>query len=542
MTNKDLLRDDDKIDFAAIIKNWLHNWWVFPVCVAAFLGLAALYLSIKSTTWDVKGSIILNQDQETKGSLGGSLGALMSTFSLGGGNSRLVEDELYRFGSHTNLREVVERTGVNYAYWSKDGLLSRKTWYYNDSPIVISMPQAVMDTTPTTQFKIDVPADAKNIKVKVKQGGKTVLKQTYPGFPFTVKTPGGNFYVATTDRFVKGEKLGFNAVLMNADAKAEGLFKIIYVKPNSKKSNILLMKIEEVRKDRGVDILNTLIDVYNEKTLEQTRGDAKANVEFIEERLMELYNGLTDNETKIESYKRQHQIVDAEAEAEYIFKKKESVEGKMITFETRIGVLDMIIDFLHSDAHKYSLIPFTEDIPEAPISAYNELVLERMKLESNPKGNAAALKALTAQIDAMRANLLTTLDRERAASKIAVADLKKVANDSKARMEGVPTMERELLGLYRDQKIQNAIYGFLLQKREEAQMQAVRSIKPGKSVEEVYVCAEPASPNKPVILIVAFLLGIIFPAAALYAMMLWQRHAARKAEVKPLMEKLEEEA
>lgn len=530
MTNKDLLKDDDKIDFRAIISTWVRYWWVFLICLAGCLGLAALYLSIKSPTWAVQGSVILNQDEEQKGSLGGSLGSLMQTFSLGGGGSKNVEDELYRMQSHSNLSEVVRRTGINFGYYSKDNFFARKKWYYNDSPIVVSLPEAVVDTVGTTVIKMNVPADGKNIKVNVKQRGEKVLSKTYPSFPFMVKTPSGSFYVTTTDKYIKGEAINFVATISAPGVKAEDLNDKILTKMRNKKSNIIQLSIEEVRPDRGSDILQTIIDVYNDRTLSETQEKAQSSVSFIEERLLTLYNDLQDNENKIEDYKRRNQIVDAQAEAEYIFKKKETVEGKIVEVETKISVLKMIIDFLHSDANRYSLIPFTQDIPEDPISAYNEVVLERLKLEANPKGNAAAIKSLSTQLDAMRANLLTTLDRELAAAKIAERDLNRVAGTSKDRMEGIPTMERELLGLYRDQKIQNTIYAFLLQKREEAQMQAMRNVKPGKIVDEAYVGTEPAAPNKPVILIGAFLIGIIVPAFGLYCFMLWKRHELRQRE------------
>lgn len=541
MTNKDLLKDDDKIDFGSTIRNWLHYWWVFAVCMVGCLGLAFLYLSIKSTTYDVKGSVILNQNIEQKGSLGGALGALVPTFSLGGNGAKLVEDELYRIQSHTNLANAVRRTGINFAYWSKNSLFEKKKWYYNDSPIVISIPEAVIDTIPTTQFKINVPADGRNIKVTVKQRGKKVLSRTYPSFPFVVKIPSGNFHVATTDRYEKGESLGFNAVLSSPDARAEGLYEKVFIKPNSKKSNVLILKTEEVRSDRGKDVLQAIIDVYNERSLAENRSDAESSIAFIEERMLDLYNQLENSDSQIESYKREHEIVDAEAEAEYIFKKKESVESKMVEVQTRMGVIQMVIDFLNSDNHKYSLIPFTDDIPESPISTYNELVLELMKLETNPKGNASAIKTLTTQIDAMRSNLLTTLDRELAARRIAAADLGRVANSSQNRMEGVPTMEKDLLALYRSQKIQSTIYSYLLQKREEAQMQATREVPPAKIVEEIYVSSKPASPKKLLILAVAFLLGLILPAVGLYAVQVWQRNANRAAEVKPSIEKLSDE-
>ena len=176
------------------------------------------------------------------------------------------------------------------------------------------------------------------------------------------------------------------------------------------------------------------MDIYNNKLLKDYRNQAQASVDFVKDRLEKLYNELEKSETSIESYKRANKIVDASAEAEYIFLKKQTAERSMIEYETRASVLKMIIEFLQSDKNKYSLIPFADDMPKEPVEEYNKLVMERLRLQENAKGNNAALKSISAQVDAMRANLIGSLESQLSATRIAISDMNRAEAGTASRI------------------------------------------------------------------------------------------------------------
>ncbi len=267
-----------------------------------------------------------------------------------------------------------------------------------------------------------------------------------------VKTPYGTFQVSTTSFFKPGEELDMKIGILNPAVAAKSVNKKLSIKSPSKKSDLVFINYEDVNIERGKAVLNTLVDIYNNKLLKDYRNQAQASVDFVKDRLEKLYNELEKSETSIESYKRANKIVDASAEAEYIFLKKQTAERSMIEYETRASVLKMIIEFLQSDKNKYSLIPFADDMPKEPVEEYNKLVVERLRLQENAKGNNAALKSISAQVDAMRANLIGSLESQLSATRIAISDMNRAEAGTASRISDYPTMEKDLLSLYRDQR------------------------------------------------------------------------------------------
>lgn len=521
-------KKEEIINFGKYLERSKRYWWVLLIGVVCGLGMSLLYMKVKSPLFLTKTLVMVNQDEEESAGAVGGLGALMSSFSIGGGTGSNVEDEMMKMGSHSNMIAVVKQLRLNRNYWSKDGLLERKIWYYNDSPVEIEISDAILDTiSVSTKFSIFFSKNSDEIRIKIKQGDAgTIYDATVDKLPHTVKTPYGSFKITATEFFKKGENLNFYAIVCNPDVAIEDINERMAISQLSKKANAIQLDLEDVNVKRAKDFLNTLIASYNERGLITKNEQALYTAKFIDERLLQLYGELEDSEVKIENYKRENQIVDATAEAEYIFKKKETMETSMVELETKVAVLQMIKDFLTSPENKYNLVPFTADFPEEPISAYNELVLQLINLETNAKKNNATLKNLTAQIDAMRHNVITTIDKQLQSTRIALADLGSEASSSKNRMEGIPRMERELTALYRDQVIKNEIYGYLLQKREENQLKLMRNTPKGKVIDMAYSEIKPISPNK----IVVPALGLIFG----FGMGLWATAALDRRRIRKL--------
>ncbi len=113
MDNKQRLnKEDSKINISFMVNSFRNYWWVYAVMLCLFLGLAAIYVKVKSPSYEIYSSIILNDDEnDSKGSLGG-LGSLMASFSLGGSGYKYVEDELVRIRSHSSMMELVEKLGL----------------------------------------------------------------------------------------------------------------------------------------------------------------------------------------------------------------------------------------------------------------------------------------------------------------------------------------------------------------------------------------------------------------------------------------------
>lgn len=518
---------EKKYNFRVMMRYFLRHWWCFALSVIVFMSLGYLYVKIKSPLWVVHSSLMFNQNEDDEGGRGGILGSIMSSFSLGSGVGVNVDDEMYKINSHTALMNVTRELELNKIYSSKPGLFKRKIWYYKNSPIAVDIPESVLDTiSASTDFRIKVSKDGKEAKIKVKQGEyKTVYNKTTK-LPATIKTPLATFVVRTTSYYHPGESLDFSATLTSADNYAKGFVEHIGVAPVSKRSNAVELQVEDVNTERASDVLNSLMSLYNEKSMSTRSEQSRATLEFLHGRLLKLYKELDASESDIAAYKRDNKFVSPEAEAEYIFKMKQQADGGLIELETQLGILKMLKEFLVNESNQYSLVPITGlgttgagtsgDGVNAAVNAYNTLVMERMKLQANAKSSNATLRQLEGQIEAMRGNLVQSLDRSIIATDISIGRMSKGNGTIESRISSMPRMEQELTNLYRDQEIKNRIYAYLLQKSEETEIKLARVLPTGMVIDYAYTEMDPESPKKNLVYGFMFVLGLLVPGFWLF--------------------------
>ena len=521
-TNERLKQEKSRIDITNSVKSFTRYWWVYLVSFAFFITLAVIYVKVKAPVYDISAKIILNDNDDLGKSNLGGLGSLMASFSIGGAGGKYVEDEIVRMRSHSNELELIKRLRLNEQYSSKKEFMAQRITYFNDSPLMVYIPESILDTiSVTSKFEIKVSPDGSKADIEVKQKKDVTYSRKGVALPADVRTPYGTFRVSTTSFFKPGkDDLNMRVIISSPNVTVKRLAKDIKARTPSKKSGLVLLSYKDVNTERGCAVLDGLVEIYNENSLADTRRQAQAAVDFIKNRLEKLYSELETSEQSIESYKRTNGIVDPEVEAEYIFKKKQLAESGVIEYETQASVLRMVIDFLKSESNRYSLIPFAADMPKEPLEEYNKLVMERLRLQENARGNNAAFKTLSAQIDAMRSNLISSLERQLAAANIAIADMKRSDASTSSRIADYPSMEKDLLSLYRDQKIKNQIYAYLLQKLEESELKLSRDITVGKTVDAAYPDTDPSSPKKSMVLIGAAFGSV---AVAYAGLMLWMR-------------------
>lgn len=517
------LRGEAPLQAGSGLRYAIRYWWVIAGCAVLALGAAFLFLRIKSPAYRVNAALALNQEEgDGGGRLNGGLGALLSTFSLGGGGARMPDDEVFRLTSQTVLAETAKRTGIYFNAWSKPGLLSRKIWYYGDAPFKIELPAQMLDTLrTTTKFHLTRSGSGGEWKLSVKQRRRTVLDTAFARLPLLARTPVGMFRIDTTSNYKPSAKeVNFYATLTGPSVVADDLREDLDIGTVSKKSNIIWLIYDDARPDRAKAILNTLLEVYNEKTLDTQHEEAARSLDFIDRRLITLYSDLDASETRLRDYKTANNIIDPDAEAEFVFKQKMTAEEARLESEAKVGIIRLILEFISKPENRYAVVPFTMDMPDEPLKVYNELVMKRMRVASETKGNTRTLQLLSEQVDAMRSTMESTLRTHLEAAEKTLADVRRISASADRRISSAPEMEKQLRSLMRDQMVKNQIYGYLLQKREEAEVKLARVAPTGQIVDEAYEEVKPASPKKPLVIIGFFLAGVIGGYGIVYIMRL----------------------
>ncbi|MEG2151604.1 MAG: polysaccharide biosynthesis tyrosine autokinase, partial [Bacteroidaceae bacterium] len=145
-----------------------------------------------------------------------------------------------------------------------------------------------------------------------------------------------------------------------------------------------------------------------------------------------------------------------------------------------------------------------------------------------------AIINLTSNIKALHANLLASLSGVYQSLQISKRNLDHQASLYNARIENVPTQEREYTERARQQQIKAELFLMLLQKREENSLALAVTANSAKIIDEALATSFPVSPKKPLIYLIALLLGCVIPVIVLYLIDFFNLKIKNRAELEKL--------
>ena len=518
--------------------NFLHtairHWWLFALSFIFCFGILFLYLRKTLPSYIVSSTVLVDDHSLSFAGIGNSKGNSMLKSMIGGGDVN-VFNEIEILASENLAAKTVDALDINCRYYEKTGFLKKQD-HYGTSPIIVEAPKELFDTLSVTlPFKIKVYADGKT-DITVKKGmfsNYAELKGVE--LPATVKTPFGLFVVKPTQYFTPKHEYSITASVAGNIPAALELQKDMTVDLKAKKTDIVYMDVMDNDVKRGRDILNTLVRLYNERGMKESDTQGMTTARFIDERLSLIYKNLMGSEAEIEAYKKAHSLVDPYTQVKSSIIKGETSESAIIALETQYRIASMIKGFITDPANKHSLIPFESDSLSAKmVRSYNALITQRQHLETSAKADNPALVQLDQQLNAMRENMLGSVNNALGAMRIKIDKAKDVQGESKGDMSQFASTERETRTLYRNQAIQNELYIFLLQKREENALKMAAAQPKGKLVDEAYAASEPVKPKKPLLAFVALIMTFALPFCILYVKKLLKNKIGSQDELEAI--------
>lgn len=512
----------------------IRHWWLFALSFIFCFGILFLYLRKTLPSYIVSSTVLVDDQSLSFAGIGNPKGNSMLKSVMGGGDVN-VFNEIEILASENLAAKTVDALDINCRYYEKTGFLKKQD-HYGTSPIIVEAPKELFDTLSVTlPFKIKVYADGKT-DITVKKGmfsNYAELKGVE--LPATVKTPFGLFVVKPTQYFTPKHEYSITASVAGNIPAALELQKDMTVDLKAKKTDIVYMDVMDNDVKRGRDILNTLVRLYNERGMKESDTQGMTTARFIDERLSLIYKNLMGSEAEIEAYKKAHSLVDPYTQVKSSIIKGETSESAIIALETQYRIASMIKGFITDPANKHSLIPFESDSLSAKmVRSYNALITQRQHLETSAKADNPALVQLDQQLNAMRENMLGSVNNALGAMRIKIDKAKDVQGESKGDMSQFASTERETRTLYRNQAIQNELYIFLLQKREENALKMAAAQPKGKLVDEAYAASEPVKPKKPLLAFVALIMTFALPFCILYVKKLLKNKIGSQDELEAI--------
>ncbi|WP_343625788.1 GumC family protein [Flavobacterium lindanitolerans] len=508
--NQEISHENHESDFniREQIEKYFVHWKWFALSVIVLLCLAFLYLRYATPLYKATATILVKDDK--KGGLASELSVLSD---LGVGTSKSnVDNEVEILKSRTLTEKTVNELHLNINYLSNGRVKSSEL--YKASPIVVVFsPADEKNKRETHTFVIEsVGVDKfKLFKTEDKELGVF-------NYGSLIKTPEGTLSVTKANLDNK-EAFSINCIIRPVESTTSYYRDALNIGSVGKNTSVIELTVADENSQRAADFLNTLVNIYNQDAIEDKNIVAEKTSDFISTRLKLITDELTDVEKDVEGFKKQNDLTDIPTEATMFLENASEYEKKQIETEIQLNVVSSMRQFLNSSGPE-DLIPSnllsTQSEASDLIMEYNKLVIEYNRIAAGATPENPVVANAAKKIQAMKSNISQSLARMQSSLAITKKNLDKQGLAIGNKKAKVPRLEREFRIIDRQQKVKEALYLYLLQKREETALTLAATEQSAKVIDSSYFSGIPVSPKKSMIYLIALVIGLAIPAAIIY--------------------------
>ncbi len=519
------------IDLKGLWRLYRSKWRFFAVSIVICGALGFLFSLRILPKYEIKGSLMLNEDQSSLGAM--FSGGLSGVSDLIGGNAN-GEDEVQVIQSHSLLSEVVRKLGLERMHYKR----LRPTVYqllYDDYQVDVIPGDDINTDTLRTKLRCVVKVtDSGSADLTITAKGKDIFSQTGLTMPAEAHTDYGTFTLVATDRFKPGESFKNRIEIMSPGTAAEELREAISVGLASKNSQIIEFQMYSGNVAYAIDVINAIMDTYIARTeSEQVRRNSSMTT-FLQSRLNEVRRELDKTEIELTTLKETSGITGLATMTDAVNERLAAAEEAATTARVNSEIASLTLQMVKESFKENSLIPLNGDSPEIAqmISSYNDMILRRNTIIQSARPDNSAVQRLDEQIAAMRENLLSTLEVVVKRAKEYQVEYEKILGQMTGEISRIPQMEYDLHDIYRKRTIEEQVYLFLAQKLEETSMLMGTMDSQATIIDKAYALDEDKAMSPMVIMVLAIFFGLMIPPVWLY----FFKPAAKGAGGKPSAE------
>ena len=488
------------------LKHWI--WFL----VAAFLAvvLAAIYLNQATPTYKAVSSIIIN-DEESSSS---GLSIYNSTGLFNGFGTNSLANELGLLRSKRLMQNTVRSLDLQVLYYDGDEELNTPE-IYSESPLILEV--LSIDETILSQAR-GVGKDV----FQLKNSGESEIIQFYN--PATETNDLIKFDSIVDIGYINFSVKRNPAVLLKENEKSNVIVKIssaenvvtnyrnkVQIELVDENATLIELSIIDAVRQKGKDVLNQLIFEYNREAIEDKNLIAGNTASFIDDRLKIINKELDSVEEGKEEFKELNKLTNIDTESQIILQNASAYAVKEQEVGTQLGLVNSMIRYLQKE--ETGLLPANLGIEEANINSmideYNSLTLERDRILAGATITNPIVIKLTNQIERLKNNVKKSLARKRSNLMISRRDIQKQSGVIGSQISEVPLQERLFRSIERQQNIKEALYLFLLQKREENSLSLAATAPKAKIVDQAYDVGGQVFPNPKKTFMIYLVLGLL---------------------------------
>lgn len=482
------------------LKGLVRFWPYFVASIIICMIAAYIFLKLDQPVYTVYAKILISDEHVGSG-------VKLDNQQLTA--TKKVEDEIAILQSRTIMERAVRSLDLAASYYLISD--SQPVEMYSETPVKLQIQNESGGYPPL--FLEIVILDRNTYLLKQANTNRKVafgsqLKNSWGTWKL-LPTDMVSSYVGETIRIYPG----------NAEVLADNYLYNFSAAMYAEQSAIVQLSIQETVPERGVDVLNGVINAYNMATIEYKKKVNLSTLNFLNDRLDAITAELNSIEKRFETYKSSRGITNLSAESQVYLDNVKSNDSRMNEVNIQLEVINEIMKYINSPVSDGNAPAITGISDPGLVSLVGELIKlesERERLLSNTPEKNPIFTPLNRQINTTKSAIRENIKGIKRTFLATRNQLKQYNRGFETSIRKLPGQEREYINIKRQQALKEELYIFLLQKREEAGMENAAKLLESRIVDPAHFGA-PETHDPKFTYALALIFGIICPGGILLA-------------------------
>ncbi|MGJ8716030.1 MAG: GumC family protein [Maribacter stanieri] len=508
----------ENFDLKGLLNKYLKSWKFFVISLVIFLSLALVALQFISTSYNVSSKLLLKNETTNIDASGNNL-VNNNPFS----NSERVNNEIEVLTSVHLMRSVLDTLSLQCKF-TAPGVFPEKELYGSELPFKIVV-DTIYPLAYETTLKIKIEGDesfsiTESFEDSLEGGSSISSDYGYNryNYGYKIEKPYGVFEIVKNDKSISKDTefvLDFRDIDEMAHDYVKKALSIYVVNKDASVINIVL---KEKTPEKGEDIINSLVEIYGLKSFLEKNTLALNNVKFIDNRLNTLSKELSEVEMNVAQFKTENELASVEFDANSFAEQEIDYGRKLTESEIELKVLSAIERNLRKGGNESTLNSLSISSPNLIylIDSYNKLLIDKKSLQRTVPENNPRMIDIRDQLEQLRGNILGSLSTSKQSLRITINSIKNRSDQFAEKKQRIPSMQRQLLEISREQGIKENLFLYLLQKREEAALMVGAKQDNFTVIDKAITDYESGSPSKKLFVLIALLMALALPIGIIH--------------------------
>ncbi|WP_445381966.1 GumC family protein [Robiginitalea sp. IMCC43444] len=497
------------IDIGEYIKIYTKRWYWFVIALIITCSLAFLNNRYTIPQYAAQARIKIQQNENSPGI------AVLSDLGINQNSENPVQDEIEVIKSRSNFLEVVRTLNLNTQIFAQGDILESEIYFSPPFDFNFIGSDSLNKKAPFG-FWITINSDASFSYSLTKDSEKSIYT-----FGNRIPTPAGELVLTPNNKTI-GNAIGksFRVNISSPIPVADSYRDRILIKPINQSSTILEIYLQDRIQEKAKQIINTLIQVYNSNAIADYKESADKTSNFIDARVTEIYRNLSQVDESQQEYKTERGITNIESQSSMNLSlgvaNRQELQNLSLQLNGAKSMLNRVEAQEGFNILPSNLIPADPTINATAIS-WNQLVARRNGLMESSNEKNPVVANLDRELNILKQGLVSSLKNLIDNLELRVNNLSQQQSRINYQIYSAPEEERALRDINRKRDVTEALYLYLYEKREEAQIAFASSDPPSKVIDWAYSrSSAPVYPVKSQSYLIAIFFGLIIPFGLIY--------------------------